>query len=124
MLTKIGQIAIPVADVDAATAFYRDTLGLPFLFDAPGMAFFRCGEVRLMLTEPESGDLEPSASIIYYRVDDIEAACERLRTRGVRFESEAHPVHRAEDHELWMAFFRDPDGNPLALMSQVAHGGA
>jgi len=115
----IGQIAVTVHDLDRAIAFYRDTLELPFLFQAPpAMAFFDCGGVRLMLTLPES-DGADHASILYYRVADIRAAFETLSGRGVRFEAEPHVVAELEDHTLWLAFFRDPDANLLALMSEV-----
>jgi len=115
----IGQIAVTVHDLDRAIAFYRDTLELPFLFQAPpAMAFFDCGGVRLMLTLPES-DGADHASILYYRVADIRAAFETLSGRGVRFEAEPHVVAELEDRTLWLAFFRDPDANLLALMSEV-----
>lgn len=120
-LGPIAQIALPVDDVDHATAFYRDTLGLPFLFKVPGMAFFDCGGVRLMLSLPE-GEESGGASILYFRVDDIKSAHEGLRARGVEFHGEPHPVHRADDHELWMAFFADPEGHVMALMSEVPAG--
>lgn len=116
----IGQIAVTVHDLDRAIAFYRDTLELPFLFQAPpAMAFFGCGGVRLMLTLPES-DGADHASILYYRVAEIRAAFETLSGRGVRFEAEPHAVAELEDHTLWLAFLRDPDANLLALMSEVA----
>lgn len=117
----IGQIAVTVRDLDRAIAFYRDTLELPFLFQAPpAMAFFDCGGVRLMLTLPESADGDRYASILYYRVPDIRAAFETLSGRGVRFDGEPHVVAELEDHTLWMAFLRDPDANLLALMTEVA----
>jgi methylmalonyl-CoA/ethylmalonyl-CoA epimerase len=118
-LSRIGQIAVPVHDVAAATAFYRDVLGMRFLFDAPGLAFFDCGGVRLMLTRPESPELDHPASILYYQVDDVPAAYEALRARGVVFEGEPHIVHKAEDHDLWMAAFRDPAANLLAIMAET-----
>jgi len=119
-LAQIGQIAIPVRDVARATAFYRDTLGMRFLFDVPGrLAFFDCGGVRLMLGLPEGPDAERSASVIYYKVDDIAAAFDTLRARGVRFERDPHLIAKLATHELWMAFFRDADKNLLALMTEV-----
>ncbi len=118
-LDRIGQISIAVHDLDRAVAFYRDTLKIPFLFQAPpGMAFFDCGGVRLMLTLPDGGD-DHGSSNVYYRVDDIQAVAEALAGRGVEFERRPHLVAKLPDHDLWMAFFRDPDGNLLALMSEV-----
>jgi len=116
-LDQIGQIAITVQDVDRATAFYRDTLGMAHLFSAPGMAFFDCSGVRLMLSLPEGSD-PGASSILYYRVDDARRAAATLESRGVDFEGEPHVVHRTDTHELWMAFFRDSEGNMMALMSE------
>ena len=118
-LTQIGQIAINVHDVKKATAFYRDTLGMKFLFEAPNLAFFDCGGVRLMLGVPEKPEFDHPGSIIYYRVEDIQAAYDVLASRGVHFEGKAHLVARLPDHELWMAFLRDIDNNLLALMSEL-----
>ena len=118
-ISDIGQIAINVRDVEAAAAFYRDVLGMPFLFAVPKMAFFQCGSVRLMLGVAESAEFDHPASVIYYRVDDIQQAYETLAGRGVSFEGKPHCVHKTADTELWMAFFRDPDRNVLALMQEV-----
>lgn len=120
-LGPIGQIALPVKDLERATAFYRDMLGLPFLFEAPGMAFFDCGGVRLMLSLPE-GEQSGGASILYFRVDDMTAAYQSLLERGVEFHGEPHVVHRTEDHELRMAFFVDLEGHVMALMSETPGG--
>ena len=117
-LSSIGQIAVTVGDVDRAIAFYRDTLGLPLLFQFPGMGFFNCGGVRLMLTVPEGAGA--GNSVIYFKVPDLDEASRALAGRGVKFEQEPHIVARLPDHNLWMAFFRDPDGNLLGLMSEVA----
>jgi catechol 2,3-dioxygenase-like lactoylglutathione lyase family enzyme len=117
-LRQIGQIRIQVTDVDRAVAFYRDALGIPFLFAFPGMAFFDIDGVRLMLVEPE-GRAFGGESAIYYRVDDIGQAVKTLEGRGVTFDDQPHVVHRDPAYDLWMAFFRDPDGNILALMSEV-----
>jgi methylmalonyl-CoA/ethylmalonyl-CoA epimerase len=117
---RIGQIAIVVQDLDRAVAFYRDTLGLRFLFQAPPkLAFFDCGGVRLMLDVPEEAEFKHSSSILYYKVDDIRATWAALRDRGVEFRDEPHRIARMPDHELWMTFFRDTEGNTLALMSEV-----
>ena len=118
-LNQIGQIAIPVRDLERAIAFYRDTLGMPFLFQAPpGLAFFDCGGVRLMLDGP-AASRAGHGSVLYYKVDDLDAAYEALRERGVTFEAEPHLVAKLSDREVWMAFFRDPDENLLALMAEV-----
>jgi catechol 2,3-dioxygenase-like lactoylglutathione lyase family enzyme len=121
-LGAIGQIAQVVADVEAATAFYRDRLGLRLLFEAPGMAFFDCGGVRLMLSRAETSAFDHPGSVLYFRVEDVQAAYEVLRARAVEFMDEPHVVHRAADHDLWMTFFRDPAGNPLALMAERRRG--
>lgn len=119
-LDRIGQIAVPVGDLDAAVAFYRDILGMRFLFQAPpGLAFFDCAGVRLMLDAPAKAGPGSYGSIIYYQVPDLDAAHETLVARGVAFEAGPHLIAKMPDHELWMAFFRDPDGNLLALMSEV-----
>ena len=119
-LRRVGQIAIPVTDVERATAFYRDVLGMRFLFQVPpGLAFFDCAGVRLMLAAPENGQAAGNGSIIYYSVSDLEAAHATLVERGVTFEAAPHLIAKMPDHELWMAFFRDPDRNLLALMSEV-----
>ena len=116
--SSIGQVALTITDLARAVRFYRDILGMKFLFEASGMAFFDCGGVRLMLTRPEKPEATYS-SIIYYKTGDIQAASEQLKSRGVGFESEPTMIARLPDHELWMAFFRDSEGNLLALMSEV-----
>ncbi|HSL83025.1 MAG TPA: VOC family protein [Thermoanaerobaculia bacterium] len=119
-LSEIGQIALTVSDLERATAFYRDALGIRHLFTAPpGMAFFDCGGVRLLLGTEESSDHGRHSSVLYFRVEDIEGAHRDLAERGVVFEQEPHVAHRAQDHELWLAFFRDSEGNLHALMSEV-----
>ncbi len=119
-LARIGQIAVPVGDIDRAIAFYRDVLGMRFLFRAPpGLGFFDCAGVRLMLDAPARAQGQTGSSIIYYAVPDIAAAFEALLGRGVRFEAQPHLIAKLPDHDLWMAFFRDPDGNLLALMSET-----
>ena len=119
-LTQIGQIAINARDIDRAVAFYRDTLGMRFLFQAPPkLAFFDCGGVRLMLGVAEREEFDHPGSIVYYKVDDLPEAHQTLVARGVRFEHEPSLVARMPDHELWMAFFRDSEGNLLGVMSEV-----
>jgi len=119
-LTSIGQIAVPVGDVDRAIAFYRDILGMRFLFKAPpGLGFFDCDGVRLLLDAAGGPEFKNYSSIIYYKVADLQAAYDTLKARGVEFEEKPNLVAKFPDHELWMAFFRDPDSNLLALMSEV-----
>jgi methylmalonyl-CoA/ethylmalonyl-CoA epimerase len=118
-LSQIGQIAVPVGDIDRAVAFYRDVLGMRFLFQAPpGLAFFDCDGVRLLLDLPAKAQAG-HGSVIYYKVPDLQVAFETLKARGVAFEQAPQLVAKMPDHELWMAFFRDPDANLLALMSEV-----
>ena len=118
-LSRIGQIAVNVHDIGKAVAFYRDTLGMKFLFEVPRLAFFDCGGIRLMLSLPDRPEFDHPASILYYKVEDIHAAYQTLVSRGVRFEGEPNLVARLPDHDLWLAEFRDIDGNVLALMSEV-----
>jgi predicted enzyme related to lactoylglutathione lyase len=119
-LGPIGQIAINAKDLPRAVRFYRDTLGLRFLFEAPPqMAFFDCGGVRLLVGVASEPMFDHPASVIYYRVDDIAAAHRVLTGRGVQFISAPHLVARLPDHDLWLADFRDTEGNVLALMSEV-----
>jgi len=116
-LSTIGQIALTVRDSAKAVAFYRDVLGMKLLFEMPGMGFFDCDGIRLMLSGSENG--ETYSSIVYFKVADIRAAYETLREREVPFDREPHIIARMPGHELWMAFFRDPDRNVLALMCEV-----
>ena len=126
-LGPIGQIALRVHDVGAATAYYRDRLGLGYLFSAPtpgsgsepGMAFFDCDGIRLLLGRPESEADDHPGSILYFRVEDIRAAHATLSARGVAFVEEPHRVADLGKAELWLAFFRDPWENTLALMAEV-----
>ena len=118
-LGTIGQIHVSVSDVDRAVAFYRDVLGMTFLFQVPGqpMAFFDCDGVRLYLGRPETPEFR-SNPVLYFDVPDIDEAFAALEDRGVEFRDQPHVVHRAEETELWMAAFADPDGNNLVLMSE------
>jgi len=121
-LNQIGQIALHADDLDRAVVFYRDTLGMRFLFQAspPGLAFFDCGGIRLMLDAVKEKDsTERISSMLYYKVSDLPATCETLASRGVAFESKPHLIAKMPDHELWMAFFRDSEKNLVGLMSEV-----
>ena len=118
-LSRIGQIAINAHDVDRATAFYRDVLGLPHLFRAGQLSFFDCGGVRLMLDKAEKPEFDHPSSILYFQVGDIRAAYKRLKDAGAKFEDEPHVIAQMPKHDLWMTFFRDTENNLLALMSEV-----
>ena len=116
----VGQLMIPVDDFDRAVSFYKDTLGLPFLFSAPPqMAFFMCGTVRLLVGVLPAGETARRGSAIYFKVGNIKEVAASLRGKGVNFRAEPHLVHRTQTSELWLAEFTDPDGNQLALMSEV-----
>jgi predicted enzyme related to lactoylglutathione lyase len=117
--TSIGQIAITVADVARALPFYRDVLGLPLLFVAgPQLAFVAAGDVRLMLTTPLGAGQVGSNSVLYFRVQDIEQAFATVCERGARAEREPQLTAKMPDHELWIGFVRDPDGNLVGLMEE------
>ena len=120
-LSRIGQIAINAHDVDRATAFYRDVLGLQHLFSAGPLSFFDCGGVRLMISKPERPDLDHASSILYFKVGDIQATHRRLKEGGAKVEDEPHLIARMPNHDLWIGHFYDSEGNLLALMSEVAH---
>jgi predicted enzyme related to lactoylglutathione lyase len=120
-LARIGQIAVNAKDIDRAVGFYRDTLGLPFLFQAPpALAFFDCDGVRLLVDVPQDPEFDHPSSIIYFSVEDIRQAHAALSERGVEFRSEPQLIAKLPDREVWMAFFRDTEGNTHALMSEVA----
>lgn len=116
----IGQIALRVHDIERAERFYRDTLGMRHLFTVPPtLTFFDCGGVRLMLSLPEGAENDHPGSVLYFKVPDIRATYAALGARGVPFVDEPHLLARMSDHDLWMTFFRDPDGNLLGIMSEV-----
>ena len=116
---SVGQLLIPVADLDKAVPYYRDVLGLPFLFTAPPqMSFFQAGNVRLLVGVPEEDLRDVRGATVYFKVNDIDAVYGTLSQRGVPFPAAPHLVHRAPNYELWLCEFTDPDGNHLALMSE------
>jgi len=118
-LSAIGQVSVNVHDVRKAIDFYRDKLGMKFLFEVPNMAFFDCDGVRLMLALPDRPEFDHPSSIIYFKVPDIQRAYDELTSRGVKFESKPSLIARLSDHDLWLVDFRDVDNNLLALMSEV-----
>jgi methylmalonyl-CoA/ethylmalonyl-CoA epimerase len=120
-ITRLGQVAVNVKDVGRAAAFYQDALGLKLLFKAPpGLAFFDCARVRLMLDRPEKPEFDHPSSILYFVVPDIQGAYTKLKASGIRFDDEPHLIAKLPAHDLWMTFFRDSEDNVMALMSEVA----
>lgn len=118
-ITNLGQIAINAYDVPRATKFYREVLGLPLLFEAGGMAFFDCGGVRLMLGKASSPELDHPSSILYFRVPDLDSAYQQLVAMKVKIEASPRLIAPMPTYDLWMAAFRDTEGNIMQLMSEV-----
>ena len=117
--TAIGQIAITVRDVATSLPFYRDVLGLPFLFSAgPDLAFLSCGDVRLMLSTPQGAGTVGENSVLYFKVSPIEQAHREIVERGATNERDPQLTAKMPDHELWIGFVRDPDGNLVGLMEE------
>jgi methylmalonyl-CoA/ethylmalonyl-CoA epimerase len=121
-LSRIRQIAINAKDIKRAVAFYRDVLHLQFIFVAPpSLAFYVCGGVRLMLSG-ERNEFDSASSMLSFLVDDIQATQRTLTEQGVEFFEQPHVIAKMPDHDLWLTAFRDSEGNPLALMSEVRDG--
>ncbi|HKB89572.1 MAG TPA: VOC family protein [Opitutaceae bacterium] len=119
-LEKIRQIALVFKRLDAAVSFYRDTLGLKFLFQAgPNIAFFDCSGTWLIFTTPEKPEFDHPNNILYFNVADIQAAHVELAGKGLKFEEVPRVIAKMEAYDLWMAFFRDEENNLLALRSEV-----
>jgi predicted enzyme related to lactoylglutathione lyase len=118
MLGTIGQISMNARDIDRATTFYTDTLGMKLLFRAGQMSFFDCDGVRLMLSRPETPEYDHPGSVLYFKIPDIQQTHRQLVDQGVTFLGDPHLIARMPDHELWMAFFKDTEGNTLALMDE------
>jgi catechol 2,3-dioxygenase-like lactoylglutathione lyase family enzyme len=122
-LSYIGQIALGVSDVDRSEQFYETVLGLRKLFHFGDLTFFDCAGVRLLLEKARDGaSAATNSSTIYLRCADIAVAVKELRGPGLAFDGEPHRIARMDDHDLWMAFFRDPDGHSLALMQEAPRG--
>lgn len=117
-IQKVGQIAIPVKNLDQAVNFYKEKLGLPLLFTSNGLAFFDCNGIRLLLSVPETEEFARSSSVIYFQVDNIKGAYEDLRNKEVFFIDEPHLIAKMGQTETWMAFFKDSEDNTHALMSE------
>ena len=117
-LEKIGQVAITVNDLARARDFYENRLGMKFLFEAGHLAFFQCGEIRLMLTTPQKPDPR-GGTIVYFKVADILATYNALKQRDVTFIDEPHLIAKMPDHDLWMVFLKDTEDNTIGLMSEL-----
>lgn len=119
VIQKIGQIAIPIKNLERAIEFYKDVLGLPLLFNTENMAFFECNGQRLLLSLPEKDEFANSSSVIYFQVEEIKKSVERLIEKGVSFIDQPHVVAKMGNTETWMVFFNDTEGNTHALMCEV-----
>jgi methylmalonyl-CoA/ethylmalonyl-CoA epimerase len=115
---QLAQVALQVEDLPRSVAYYRDVLGLKLLFEVPNLAFFDIGGVRLMLSAAAQ-EGERQESVLYYKVDDLNSSYEALLGRGAKNESAPHLIARMPDHDLWMAFLRDPDNRLVGLMAEV-----
>jgi len=118
-ISRLGQVSINVHDLDRATTFYRDVLGLPLLFTVSGLVFFDCGGVRLMLARAEKPEFDHPSSVLYFTVPDIAAAHRQMLASGAGFDGDPDVIAKMPAYDLWMAFFRDSEQNLLALMSEV-----
>ncbi len=119
-LSEISQIAVTVSDLNRSRAFYQEVLGMKFLFDAGPMSFFQCGTIRFAIGTSDK-PASPGATILYFRVPDIQQAYTLLQAKGIEFTQSPHLVAKMPDHDLWLAFLRDPDANPIGLMCEVYH---
>jgi methylmalonyl-CoA/ethylmalonyl-CoA epimerase len=115
---KIGQIALTVNELARAKDFYQNTLGMKFLFDAGNLVFFQCGDIRLMLGTQEKQEPR-GGTILYFKVDDIQATYSALKERGVEFVDKPHLIAKMPDHDLWMTFLKGMDGNTLGVMCEL-----
>jgi len=119
-IESIGQIAIAVSDIKKAITFYQDILEIELLFETPnGLAFFQCGEIRLMLTTLQGGESDHNTSVIYYKVNDIQQVASTLKSKNIVFVQEPQLTAKMPDHELWMGFIRDPDQNLIGIMAEL-----
>ncbi|WP_338014661.1 VOC family protein [Paenisporosarcina cavernae] len=119
MITSIGQIGIVAKDFARAVDFYETKLELPLIVNLGNLALFQCGDVRLLLSEPESAAFESASSVLYLNVENIEEAYEKYQEQGIEFTDTPHMVGKLGNTETWMVFFRDTEDNVLALMSEV-----
>jgi len=121
-LSQLGQVSLTVNDIDAAERFYSETLGLRKLYRFGDLVFFDCAGVRLYIQKANAQPFVPVSSVLYFRTPDITISVRELKARGVTFINDPHLIAPMEDHDLWMAFFKDPAGNTLALMNEVPKG--
>jgi len=122
-LAKIGQIAITVDDLGRARSFYQDILGMRFLFDAGNLVFFKCGEIRLMLSTAEKPGPR-GGTILYFKVENIHETFSTLKERGVAFIDEPHLIAKMPDHDLWMVFLNDTETNTIGIMCEIPTAGS
>ncbi|MBS4196103.1 VOC family protein [Lederbergia citri] len=118
-IQKIGQIGVPVKDLERALSFYKESLGLPLLFNTDTMAFFECDGIRVMLSLPENQEFAHPSSVIYFQVAHIHDTYPLLKEKGVMFIDEPHLIAKMDNMETWMAFFKDSEDNVHAIMSEV-----
>ena len=119
-LSQIGQVAISVKDLERAVAFYRDKLGVKYLFTANGMAFFDCDGIRLMLARLEKGESTSAGFVVYFKTADIQQTYRSLTAQGVKFDEVPELAARTDKFDLWLACFKDSENNNLCLMSESA----
>ena len=119
IIQKIAQIAVPITNVERASEFYKEVLGLPLLFHTDNMAFFECNGQRLLLSLPEKDEFASASSVLYFQVEDIKKSVERLIEKGISFIDQPHVIAKMGNTETWMTFFKDTEGNTHALMSEV-----
>ena len=119
MKMKLGQVAVNVENVERAVSFYKDVIGIPLLFEMDGLAFFQCGETRLLLSLPEKEEFNHPSSVFYFQVNQLQEEVDRMREAGAIFLDEPHMVAKVGETETWMAFFKDTEGNTHALMSEI-----
>jgi methylmalonyl-CoA/ethylmalonyl-CoA epimerase len=117
-ISGILQIAISVKDIDRATAFYRDSLALRLLFNAPNMAFFDCDGIRLYLAAGQGAEQHGASSYVYFRSSDVAALSATLKEKAVAIHQEPHIIARMPDHDLWLLWIRDSEGNLLGVMEE------
>jgi catechol 2,3-dioxygenase-like lactoylglutathione lyase family enzyme len=124
-LGPLGQVSMYATDAARTEQWYRDVLGLPHVFTFGDLVFFDCGGVRLYIHAVKPDEWRKT-SILYFLVPEIAAAHRLLGERGVRFQGAPHKIYSDDETgvEEWMAFFDDPDGNTLAIMSRVHPPGA
>ena len=121
-LNQLGQVSLTVDHIDAAERFYSETLGLRKLYRFGDLVFFDCAGVRLYIQKSNAQPFAPASSVLYFRTPDITISVRELKARGVSFIDDPHLIAPMEDHDLWMAFFKDPAGNTLALMNEAPKG--